>query len=93
VKGGNKLVCTGLIYASKADVIAGTVVSIEPKTRKRSTGESCLLSIWWVGIASSGSYTLTFALGRPKQQPGFSLIFYNENCALFKASDHSPAVC
>lgn len=39
VKGGNKLVCTGLIYASKADVIAGTVVSIEPKTRKRSTGD------------------------------------------------------
>ncbi|KAM6235167.1 prenylcysteine oxidase 1 [Porphyrio hochstetteri] len=39
VKGGNKLVCTGLIYASKADVIPGTVVSIEPKTRPSPTGD------------------------------------------------------
>uniref|UniRef100_A0A8B9TT23 Prenylcysteine oxidase 1 n=1 Tax=Anas platyrhynchos TaxID=8839 RepID=A0A8B9TT23_ANAPL len=39
VKGGNKLVCTGLIYASKAEVISGTVLSIEPKTRPRSTGD------------------------------------------------------
>ncbi|NWS64398.1 PCYOX oxidase, partial [Chunga burmeisteri] len=39
VKGGNKLVCTGLIYASKAEVIPGTVLSIEPKIRPRSTGE------------------------------------------------------
>ncbi|NXQ59552.1 PCYOX oxidase, partial [Anthoscopus minutus] len=35
VKGGNKLVCSGLIYSSKAEVIPGTVVSIEPKTRPR----------------------------------------------------------
>ncbi|NXJ86409.1 PCYOX oxidase, partial [Trogon melanurus] len=39
VKGGNKLVCTGLIYASKADVIPGTVLSIEPKIRPRPTGD------------------------------------------------------
>ncbi|NXO64694.1 PCYOX oxidase, partial [Phainopepla nitens] len=39
VKGGNKLVCTGLISSSKAEVIPGTVVSIEPKTRPRSGGD------------------------------------------------------
>ncbi|XP_009319215.1 PREDICTED: prenylcysteine oxidase 1 [Pygoscelis adeliae] len=39
VKGGNKLVCTGLIYASKADVIPATVLSIEPKIRPRPTGD------------------------------------------------------
>ncbi|XP_010180024.1 PREDICTED: prenylcysteine oxidase 1, partial [Mesitornis unicolor] len=39
VKGGNKLVCSGLIYASKAEVIPGTVVSIEPKIRPRPTGD------------------------------------------------------
>ncbi|XP_014817721.1 PREDICTED: prenylcysteine oxidase-like [Calidris pugnax] len=39
VKGGNKLVCTGLLYAAKAQVIPGTVVSIEPKTRPRRSGE------------------------------------------------------
>ncbi|NXE99933.1 PCYOX oxidase, partial [Menura novaehollandiae] len=39
VKGGNKLVCTGLIYASKAEVIPGTVVSIEPKIRPRPSGD------------------------------------------------------
>ncbi|XP_063031445.1 prenylcysteine oxidase 1-like [Melospiza melodia melodia] len=39
VKGGNKLVCSGLIYSSKAEVIPGTVVSIEPKTRHQRGGD------------------------------------------------------
>ncbi|NXG66832.1 PCYOX oxidase, partial [Hemiprocne comata] len=39
VKGGNKLVCTGLLQASKAEVISGTVVSIEPKIRPSPTGD------------------------------------------------------
>ncbi|NXB28278.1 PCYOX oxidase, partial [Eulacestoma nigropectus] len=39
VKGGNKLVCSGLIYSSKAEVIPGTVVSIEPKIRPRPGGD------------------------------------------------------
>ncbi|XP_063214770.1 prenylcysteine oxidase 1 [Chroicocephalus ridibundus] len=39
VKGGNKLVCTGLLYAAKADVIPGTVLSIEPKTRPGPAGD------------------------------------------------------
>ncbi|NXB69861.1 PCYOX oxidase, partial [Donacobius atricapilla] len=39
VKGGNKLVCSGLISSSKAEVIPGTVVSIEPKTRPGPGGE------------------------------------------------------
>lgn len=39
VKGGNKLVCTGLLYASKAEVVSGTVLSIEPKVRPRRTGD------------------------------------------------------
>uniref|UniRef100_J3S9B1 Prenylcysteine oxidase 1 n=1 Tax=Crotalus adamanteus TaxID=8729 RepID=J3S9B1_CROAD len=33
VEGGNKLVCTGLLYASKAQLISGPVISIEEKTR------------------------------------------------------------
>ncbi|RMB91036.1 hypothetical protein DUI87_32634 [Hirundo rustica rustica] len=39
VKGGNKLVCSGLISSSKAQVIPGTVVSIEPKTRPSPSGD------------------------------------------------------
>ncbi|XP_008934601.1 PREDICTED: prenylcysteine oxidase 1, partial [Merops nubicus] len=39
VKGGNKLICSGLLYAAKAEVIHGNVLSIEQKTRPRSTGE------------------------------------------------------
>ncbi|KFU88751.1 Prenylcysteine oxidase, partial [Chaetura pelagica] len=39
VKGGNKLVCTGLLQASKAEVISGTVVSIEPKIRPSRIGD------------------------------------------------------
>ncbi|NWY35910.1 PCYOX oxidase, partial [Pheucticus melanocephalus] len=43
VKGGNKLVCSGLIYSSKAEVIPGTVVSIEPKTRHQRGGDAVKL--------------------------------------------------
>ncbi|NWX16110.1 PCYOX oxidase, partial [Aegotheles bennettii] len=43
VKGGNKLVCTGLLYAAKAEVIPGTVVSIELKTRPKPTGDTVKL--------------------------------------------------
>ncbi|XP_038016283.1 prenylcysteine oxidase 1 isoform X2 [Motacilla alba alba] len=39
VKGGNKLVCSGLIDSSKAEVIPGTVVAIEPKTRHTRGGD------------------------------------------------------
>ncbi|NXY00441.1 PCYOX oxidase, partial [Centropus bengalensis] len=39
VKGGNKLVCTGLLSASKAEVIPATVLSIEPKIRPGPTGD------------------------------------------------------
>ncbi|NXU52179.1 PCYOX oxidase, partial [Turnix velox] len=39
VKGGNKLVCSGLLYSAKADFIPATVVSIEPKSRPRSSGD------------------------------------------------------
>uniref|UniRef100_A0A663MA82 Prenylcysteine oxidase 1 n=1 Tax=Athene cunicularia TaxID=194338 RepID=A0A663MA82_ATHCN len=39
VKGGNKLVCTGLIYASKAEVIPGTVLSIDGVTELFSPGD------------------------------------------------------
>ncbi|NXG49626.1 PCYOX oxidase, partial [Psilopogon haemacephalus] len=39
VKGGNQLVCSGLLSASKAEVISGTVLSIEPKVRPRSAGD------------------------------------------------------
>ncbi|NWH69321.1 PCYOX oxidase, partial [Piaya cayana] len=39
VKEGNQLVCTGLISSSKAEVIPGTVVSIEPKIRPTRTGD------------------------------------------------------
>ncbi|XP_030407802.1 prenylcysteine oxidase 1 [Gopherus evgoodei] len=38
VKGGNKLVCSGLLYASKAQLISGTVISIEERTRPQRTG-------------------------------------------------------
>ncbi|XP_010176558.2 prenylcysteine oxidase 1, partial [Antrostomus carolinensis] len=40
VKGGNKLVCIGLLSSSKAEVIPGRVLSIEPKIRPKPTGET-----------------------------------------------------
>uniref|UniRef100_A0A8C0UCX2 Prenylcysteine oxidase 1 n=1 Tax=Cyanistes caeruleus TaxID=156563 RepID=A0A8C0UCX2_CYACU len=54
VKGGNKLVCSGLIYSSKAEVIPGTVVSIEPKTRPRPGSECSWNSLQWGGDGDTG---------------------------------------
>lgn len=39
VEGGNKLVCSGLLQASKSNLISGSVMSIEEKTRTKQTGE------------------------------------------------------
>uniref|UniRef100_A0A8C5M7G7 Prenylcysteine oxidase 1 n=1 Tax=Leptobrachium leishanense TaxID=445787 RepID=A0A8C5M7G7_9ANUR len=38
VEGGNKLVCSGLIYASKAQLIQGTVTSVQEKVRPMKSG-------------------------------------------------------
>ncbi|XP_075457450.1 prenylcysteine oxidase 1 isoform X4 [Ascaphus truei] len=38
VEGGNKLVCSGLLYASKAQLIQGTVTFVQEKTRPSRTG-------------------------------------------------------
>ncbi|ELK14623.1 prenylcysteine oxidase 1 [Pteropus alecto] len=38
VKGGNKLICSGLLQASKGNLISGSVMYIEEKTRTKQTG-------------------------------------------------------
>nr|XP_020643105.1 prenylcysteine oxidase-like [Pogona vitticeps] len=38
IEGGNKLVCTGLLEASKAHLISGTVFSLEEKARQGRSG-------------------------------------------------------
>ncbi|XP_075063523.1 prenylcysteine oxidase 1 [Mixophyes fleayi] len=38
VEGGNKLVCSGLIYASKAQLIMGTVTSVQERVRPTKSG-------------------------------------------------------
>ncbi|XP_037383466.1 prenylcysteine oxidase 1 [Talpa occidentalis] len=39
VEGGNKLVCSGLLQASKSILITGSVMYIEEKTRTKNTGD------------------------------------------------------
>lgn len=43
VDGGNKLVCSGLLQASKSNLISGSVMYIEEKTRTKYTGEFAFL--------------------------------------------------
>ncbi|KAM5227855.1 prenylcysteine oxidase 1 [Ctenodactylus gundi] len=38
VEGGNKLVCSRLLQASKSNLISGSVISVEEKTRTKETG-------------------------------------------------------
>lgn len=40
VEGGNKLVCSRLLQASKSNLIPGSVMFIEDKTRTRNTGDT-----------------------------------------------------
>ncbi|KAB0338487.1 hypothetical protein FD754_024542 [Muntiacus muntjak] len=40
VKGGNKLVCSRLLQASRSNLVSGLVMSIEEKTRTKETGNS-----------------------------------------------------
>ncbi|KAB0381128.1 hypothetical protein FD755_008912 [Muntiacus reevesi] len=40
VKGGNKLVCSRLLQASRSNLVSGLVMSIEEKTRTKQTGNS-----------------------------------------------------
>lgn len=39
VKGGNKLVCSRLLQASRSNLVSGLVMSIEEKTRTKQTGK------------------------------------------------------
>lgn len=43
VKGGNKLVCSRLLQASRSNLVSGLVMSIEEKTRTKQTGKLELL--------------------------------------------------
>ncbi|XP_056427430.1 prenylcysteine oxidase 1-like [Hyla sarda] len=43
VEGGNKLVCTGLLYASKAQLVQGTVTSVQEKVRPTKSGNKVRL--------------------------------------------------
>ncbi|XP_075714623.1 prenylcysteine oxidase 1 [Rhinoderma darwinii] len=43
VEGGNKLVCSGLLYASKAQLIQGTVTSVQEKVRPSKSGSTVRL--------------------------------------------------
>lgn len=43
VEGGNKLVCTGLLYASKAQLVQGTVSSVQEKVRPTKSGNTVRL--------------------------------------------------
>ncbi|XP_069812919.1 prenylcysteine oxidase 1-like [Dendropsophus ebraccatus] len=43
VEGGNKLVCIGLLYASKAQLVNGTVTSVQEKVRQTKSGNTVRL--------------------------------------------------
>ncbi|NWI65343.1 PCYOX oxidase, partial [Todus mexicanus] len=80
VKGGNKLVCSGLLHASKAEVIPGTVVSIEPKMRPRAAGE-----LGWLGRGGEGDG------GRDKQGGLTQLSSPGEPAKLYHVTYETPS--
>ncbi|XP_056427431.1 prenylcysteine oxidase 1-like [Hyla sarda] len=43
VEGGNKLVCTGLLSASKAQLVRGTVISVQERVRPTKSGDTVKL--------------------------------------------------
>ncbi|XP_005285278.1 prenylcysteine oxidase 1 isoform X1 [Chrysemys picta bellii] len=90
VKGGNKLVCTGLLYASKAQLISGTVISIEERTRPKRTGST--VKLYEVSYNSaSGSATDMYdivLIATPLNRKMSNITFRNFNPPLAQFSDH-----
>ncbi|XP_067388457.1 prenylcysteine oxidase 1 [Emydura macquarii macquarii] len=90
VKGGNKLVCTGLLYASKAQFISGTVISVEERTRPKRTGGT--VKLYEVSYnATSGPATAMYdivLIATPLNRKMSSITFQNFNPAIPEVSNH-----
>ncbi|XP_074837918.1 prenylcysteine oxidase 1 [Carettochelys insculpta] len=90
VKGGNKLVCTGLLYASKAQLVSGTVLSIEEKTRPKRTGGT--VKLYEVSYNSpSGSVTDVYdivLIATPLNRKMSNITFRNFNPSIAEFSNH-----
>ncbi|KAM9312709.1 prenylcysteine oxidase 1 [Gastrophryne carolinensis] len=56
VEGGNKLVCNGLLYASKAQLIQGTVTTVQEKVRPTKSGNIArLYEVNYVSDSGAGA--------------------------------------
>uniref|UniRef100_A0A8C8RPV2 Prenylcysteine oxidase 1 n=1 Tax=Pelusios castaneus TaxID=367368 RepID=A0A8C8RPV2_9SAUR len=90
VKGGNKLICTGLLYASKAQLISGTVLSVEEKMRSKRTGGT--IKLYEVSYNSTSGpattmYDIVF-IATPLNHQDSSITFWNLNPSIPEFSNH-----
>lgn len=68
VDGGNKRVCSGLLYHSKSDVISARVTSVSVKLRPSKTGSCLIPLLWWLMCEDFGSFLWNFFVFRHHDQ-------------------------
>ncbi|XP_077161358.1 prenylcysteine oxidase 1 [Paroedura picta] len=93
IEGGNKLVCTGLLYASKAKLIPGTVISIEEKTRQngRSGGTMQLYEVTYnstSGLARDAYNIILIATPLNRKIANITFLNFNPPIAEFSRPYH-----
>ncbi|XP_040849185.1 prenylcysteine oxidase 1 isoform X1 [Ochotona curzoniae] len=79
VEGGNKLVCSRLLQASKSNLISASVVSIEEKTRTKQTGSSTKVYevVYQTGSETRSDFYDIVLIATPMNQKMANITFLN----------------
>nr|XP_012605663.2 prenylcysteine oxidase 1 [Microcebus murinus] len=79
VEGGNKLVCSGLLQASKSNLISGSVMYIEEKTRTKQTGNPTKMYevVYQIGSETRSDFYDIVLVATPLNQKMSNITFLN----------------
>ncbi|XP_054442786.1 prenylcysteine oxidase 1 isoform X1 [Pteronotus mesoamericanus] len=79
VKGGNKLVCSGLLQASKSNLISGSVMYVEEKTRTKQTGNPTKMYeiVYQTGSDTHSNFYDIVLVATPLNQKMSNITFLN----------------
>ncbi|XP_045405754.1 prenylcysteine oxidase-like [Lemur catta] len=81
VEGGNKLVCSGLLQASKSNLISGSVMYIEEKTRTKQTGNPTKMYevVYQIGSETRSDFYDIVLVATPLNRKMSNITFLNFN--------------
>lgn len=79
VEGGNKLVCSGLLQASKSNLISGSVMYIEEKTKTKHTGNPTKMYevVYQIGTETHSDFYDIVLVATPLNRKMSNITFLN----------------